>query len=107
MKYKISTTPNTLKQVWNTLDELELSGLLEGVDVKVDKIVVFRKLLKEDKLNEFCRVVTGADDDFMSVDNEEVLDIIASFFEYTFKDLPELVVKKMAEVMNRIHSMAG
>jgi len=96
-KMKAVTTLNAMKQAFSILDELGLSGLLLGGEIKVDASKLIKQLVLEDKLVEFLQAITqDKETDFGKYGIKEAMELASSFFtEFgnALKELPGLLIK--------------
>jgi hypothetical protein len=77
---KVYTNIKVLKKAWNLLKELELDGLLSSGKIDIDFMKMTNQLLTQDKLNEFCQIITKSEVDFEEMELVEVVEVISDFF---------------------------
>jgi hypothetical protein len=80
---KVYTDLSTLKKAWRIVKELNLEALLMGGKIELNVVDFIDDLLDNDKLKEFCQVITKSEDNFEEMQLGEVMEIIADFFGAT------------------------
>ncbi len=75
-------TLNTLSDAYIVLDDLGLSGFLDGWEMEINVNELARALLRERKLQLFISIVSGkSEDDCGDLTIDEAIKEILSFFE--------------------------
>ena len=81
MKYKTTTTLDTLAEAYIILSELGLSGMLDGSRIEIKPKDLLSSLLGQKKLALFLGIITGEEPAKMgSLRPSEALELISSFF---------------------------
>lgn len=75
---KIYTDLDTLTEAWNILDELELSGLLDGSAIKIEVAKLLNGLLRQGKLKAFLSIITKSE--VTNIEGKEASRVIMVFF---------------------------
>jgi len=85
MNYNFKTNFKVIKTVYRIVKKMGLLSLLTGekTESDINVIEIATTLFEHDVVNEFCRVVTGTDDDFEEMEIEELEGVILGFFECT------------------------
>jgi len=100
MNYK--TNFKALKTVYQIAEKIGLIDLyMKDEEVKGIEIVnVGLYLLKSDSVNDFCRAITGSDQDFEELEPEELESVILGFFKCTKESWLRLEIgKKIAQTL--------
>ena len=85
---KIKTDVNTLCKVWDLLDELGITGMMEGKSFEYSPYKIFKQLLGDRKLNEFIEIISDANPDELTV--SEAVETINNFFTNMAGELRDL-----------------
>lgn len=93
---KVYTNIKTLKKVKRLLNDLNLGGMLDGKKVDINFAELLDKLLEEDKLVEFCQIVTkDTKTDFGELPAAEIGGLIDTFFTDMSGFLPGFLKEKI------------
>lgn len=96
MKYKTTTTLDTLSEAYIVLSELGLGGALDGSGIEIRPRELLDALFGKKKLAAFLGVITGEDPAMMgSLRPSEALELISSFFvdmSAELRSLPGLII---------------
>lgn len=97
---KVYTNINTLVKVKRLLDEVGLSGVLDGeAQSKNNLNELLNELLTGGKAIEFLQVITrNTEVDFGEMEPEEVQRLVSDFFTGIIKFLPESAIKRLGMV---------
>ena len=97
--YMISTKVKTLKAVWIILHDMGMEGLLTGKWGEVNVNEVCDQLLRNGKLNELCRAITGVNADFEELGYKGVGRLLSDFFTVTINEFYEFMIQIMSIVV--------